>query len=150
MSKTNAPYLRTGVEEYLGRLKHYCKFEYVELPDIKASKNLSEKEICKKEGESFQKQIDQSDYLVLLDEGGKSFSSLQFADQLANWQLQSFKRLHFLIGGAYGFDPTIYEQSDLKISLSNMTFSHQMVRLLFLEQLYRGHTILKGEPYHHR
>ena len=150
ISKTNQDYLRTGLAEYLKRLEHYCKLEYVEIPDIKNAKNLNQAELKKKEGEKILAQVDSSDQLILLDENGKSFSSIAFSKQLNKWQLQSIKRLHFVIGGAYGFSEAVVQRAQSKISLSPMTFSHQMVRLIFLEQLYRAHTILKGEPYHHQ
>jgi len=150
ISKTNQDYLKQGVAEYLKRLQHYCKLEYLEIPDIKNAKNLSQSEIKKKEGEKIITGIDRGDTLILLDENGKSFSSIDFSKQIAKWQNQSIKRLHFVIGGAYGFDQAVLDRAQSKLSLSAMTFSHQMVRLIFLEQLYRAHTILKGEPYHHQ
>lgn len=149
ISKTNQAYLKIGVDEYLNRLKHYCKIDYVEISDIKNAKNLNQVELKKKEAEKILAQVEKSDTLILLDENGKSFSSVGFSEQLSKWQHLSIKRLHFIVGGAYGFDRSVLERAQSKISLSKMTFSHQMVRLIFLEQLYRAHTILKGEPYHH-
>lgn len=149
IGKTDDNYILQGIEKYLKRLKHYIKFEIIIIPDVKNSKNLSEDEQKAKEAELFLKQIQTTDQLVVLDERGSEFSSLQFADFLNKRMIGSVQNLVFLIGGPYGFDQKIYQRANYKISLSKMTFSHQMIRLFFVEQVYRAFTILKGEPYHH-
>ena len=122
----------------------------MEIPNIKKAKNISNVELIKKEGESILNTLHSSDYLVLLDEKGKDFTSLKFSQKLQGWMLSGKKRLVFVVGGAYGFSEEIYIRGDEKLSLSNMTFSHQMVRLFLVEQIYRGYTILNNEPYHHK
>lgn len=149
IGKTADSYLETGMSIYEKRLPHYLPFQKVIFPDIKNAKNLDQASLKIKEGESFLKKLDTRDFLVLLDENGKSYSSTQFAAQIEKWNIQGIDRLVFLIGGAYGFSEEVYERSNHKMSLSPMTFSHQMVRLIFLEQLYRACSINKGEPYHH-
>lgn len=150
ISKTSQDYLKNGLAEYLKRLTRYCNLDYVEIPDIKNAKNLNQAVLKKKEAEKIMEQISQGDMLILLDENGKTYSSVDFSKQINQWQIQSVKRLHFVIGGAYGFDSSLITKAQSKMSLSKMTFSHQMVRLIFVEQLYRAYTILKGEPYHHQ
>jgi 23S rRNA (pseudouridine1915-N3)-methyltransferase len=149
IGKTDDSYILEGVDKYLKRLKHYIKFEIQIIPDIKKAKNLSEEEQKIKESEQFLKNIQPTDYIVILDERGTELSSLQFADFLNKKMIASVSHLVFLIGGPYGFDQSIYQRANYKISLSKMTFSHQMIRLFFAEQIYRAFTILKGEPYHH-
>ncbi|MCF0191139.1 MAG: 23S rRNA (pseudouridine(1915)-N(3))-methyltransferase RlmH, partial [Marinilabiliaceae bacterium] len=119
------------------------------IPDIRNVKNLSHDQQKAAEAQAVMALIQPSDVLVIMDENGKQFTSRQFADYLAKMAVQGTRRLLFLIGGPYGFDKSIYDRANFKISLSPMTFSHQMVRLIFLEQLYRAHTIIKGQPYHH-
>jgi 23S rRNA (pseudouridine1915-N3)-methyltransferase len=150
IGKTNTTYLEDGTAIYEKRLKHYLPFEYQVIRDIRQSGKLSADQLKKKEGEAIQKLLKTDDYLVLLDEKGKHFTSVAFAAHLD--QLLQFpkKRLIFLVGGAYGFDEQVYQRSDAKLALSKMTFSHQMIRLFFLEQLYRGMTILRNEPYHNQ
>lgn len=150
IGKTDRPALRTLIEDYQKRLQHYIKFELIEIPDIKNSKNLSETEQKEKEGELILKLVSASDRLVLLDENAKQLDSLAFASFLQKQMNSGIKTLVFVIGGPYGFSEALYQKADGKLSLSKMTFSHQMVRLFFIEQLYRGFTILKNEPYHHR
>ena len=150
VGKTNEKYLIEGISDYQKRLKHYINFEIVEILNIKNAKNFSEKQLIKKEGEMILKQINTSDYLVLLDDQGNDFSSPSFADKLQQWMISGKKRLVFVVGGAYGFSQELYNRGNEKLSLSRMTFSHQMVRLFFIEQLYRGYTILNNEPYHHK
>lgn len=150
VGKTDSKQLQLLQDEYCKRLKHYIGFEIIVIPDIKNSKNLSEEQQKKLEGEEILKQISSSEPLVLLDEKGKSFSSMQFSSFLQKKMNSGLKNLVFVIGGPYGFSEEIYKRSSEKISLSSMTFSHQMVRLFFIEQLYRGFTILRNEPYHHR
>ena len=150
VGKTNEKYLTEGISDYQKRLNHYTNFEIVEISNIKNAKNFSEKELIKKEGEMILKQINTSDYLVLLDDKGNDFSSPSFAEKLQQWMISGKKRLVFVVGGAYGFSQEVYDRGNEKLSLSKMTFSHQMVRLFFVEQLYRGYTILNNEPYHHK
>ena len=149
VGKTNANYLKTGESDYEDRVKHYCKFEELIIPPIKNSGKLAKKDLKIKEGEFILKNIGPMDQLVLLDEKGKSFSSIDFSNFLNQKLLDSTKRLVFVVGGAFGFSEEIYKRADSKISLSKMTFSHQMIRLIFKEQLYRAFKILKGEKYHH-
>ena len=149
IGKTSEKYLIEGIYQYKNRLKHYTDFEIMEIPNIKNSKNLSEAELMKKEGELILKQIQNSDHLVLLDDKGKDFTSPRFAQKLQQWMLSGKKRIVFVVGGAYGFSEEIYKRGNEELSLSKMTFSHQMVRLFFVEQIYRAFTILNNEPYHH-
>lgn len=150
VGKTVSPELAALIGQYEKRLGHYIKFRLLLLPDLKNSKNLSENQQKEKEGDLILAQIVPSDRLVLFDEKGKSFSSLSFSNYLQKKMNNSTKKLVFVIGGPYGFSRAVYERSQEKISLSTMTFSHQMVRLFALEQLYRAFTILRNEPYHHR
>ena len=149
IGKTNEKYLIEGISDYQKRLKHYTNFERIEIANIKNAKNFSESELMQKEGELILKQIKNSDHLVLLDDKGKDFTSQKFSQKLQQWMLSGKKRLVFVVGGAYGFSDEIYKRGNEKLSLSKMTFSHQMVRLFFVEQIYRGYTILNNEPYHH-
>ncbi|WP_113664121.1 23S rRNA (pseudouridine(1915)-N(3))-methyltransferase RlmH [Pedobacter nanyangensis] len=149
IGKTEDKYLVEGIGKYLGRLKHYINFSFTAIPDIKNSKNLSEAQQKSKEAELILKQLTNSDVVVLLDEKGKKYSSMQFSQYINKQMVGSVQNLVFIIGGPYGFDESIYQRSNSSISLSDMTFSHQMVRLFFVEQLYRAFTILKNEPYHH-
>lgn len=136
-------------QEYYKRLKRYWSFETLVLPDLRNRNKLSTEEVAKQEGQKLLAELQSGDWLVLLDEKGKSFNSRQFAQQVQAWFNQSPKRLIFVIGGPYGFSEEIYRRANFKLSLSAMTFSHQIVRALFAEQLYRAATILKGDPYHH-
>jgi 23S rRNA (pseudouridine1915-N3)-methyltransferase len=149
VGKTEDKYLIEGIEKYLNRLKHYINFNIVIIPDIKNTKSLSEAQQKTKEAELINKQINPTDVVVLLDEKGKKHSSVSFSSYLNKQMIGSVQNLVFIIGGPYGFDESIYKRSNTSISLSDMTFSHQMVRLFFVEQLYRAFTILKNEPYHH-
>jgi 23S rRNA (pseudouridine1915-N3)-methyltransferase len=149
IGKTNKKYLIEGISDYQRRLKHYTNFERIEIVNLKNAKNFSESELMHKEGELVLKLIKNSDHLVLLDDKGKDFTSPKFAQKLQQWMLSGKKRLVFVVGGAYGFSDEIYKRGNEKLSLSKMTFSHQMVRLFFVEQIYRGYTILNNEPYHH-
>ena len=150
IGKTSEKYLIEGIAQYQKRLKHYTQFEMSEILNIKNAKNFSNAELMKKEGELILKQLQSSDHLVLLDDKGKDFSSPKFSEKLQSWMLSGKKRLVFVVGGAYGFSEDIYARGNEKLSLSKMTFSHQMVRLFFIEQIYRGYTILNNEPYHHQ
>lgn len=149
IGKTTDVYLLPGINDYLKRLRRYCQFDYVEFPAAKIGKNATEQETKNKEETAVLDRIEKSDFLVVMDEKGKEFSSKKFADFLSDHQMRGTKRLVFLIGGAYGFSDKIYKRSNSKIALSQMTFTHQMVRLIFTEQLYRAFTITKGEKYHH-
>ena len=149
IGKTNEQYLAEAVSKYQKRLKHYIQFEIVEILNIKNSKNMSASELMKKESELILKQLHPSDHVVILDNKGKDFTSSKFAEKIQRWMLSGIKRLVFVIGGSYGFSKHFYHRGNETISLSKMTFSHQMVRLFFIEQLYRGYTILNHEPYHH-
>lgn len=148
IGKTNERYLEEGIGLYTKRLDHYLKFEWRVLPDVKKAGKLAPPQLKAKEAETVHKQLAQGDFLILLDEGGKPMSSEAFALFLEHKLQLSYRRLIFLIGGAYGFDESLYERADSKLSLSKMTFSHQMVRLFMAEQLYRAVTILNNEPYH--
>ncbi len=150
IGKTSEKYLIEGITQYQKRLKHYTQFEMIEIPNLKNAKNFSNAELMKKEGELILKQVQSSDHLVLLDDKGKDFTSPKFAKKIQDWMLSGKKRIVFLVGGAYGFSEAVYSRGNEKISLSRMTFSHQMVRLFFVEQIYRGYTILNNEPYHHQ
>ena len=150
IGKTDEDYLQKGLEIFMKRIPHYILFEMKVIPDIKNSKNLSEEQQKEKEGELILQQILSSDELFLLDEQGLEVSSIDFARFLEKKMISGIKRLVFVIGGPYGFSGNVYTRANGKISLSKMTFSHQMVRLIFAEQLYRAFTILKGEPYHHQ
>jgi 23S rRNA (pseudouridine1915-N3)-methyltransferase len=142
-------YLEKGIAEYSKRLTHYTKFETIEIKDMKNAGRLSQPELKRKEGAEILKKIDSGDFLVLLDEAGKKMTSRLFASFIQEKMNHSTKKLIFVIGGAFGFDEVLYQRADVQLSLSDMTFSHRMIRLLFTEQLYRAFTILKGEPYHH-
>jgi 23S rRNA (pseudouridine1915-N3)-methyltransferase len=150
LGKTDSSELSRLIEEYQNRLKHYIKFELEIIPDLKNTKNLSEKLQKEKEGDAILNKLNPADVLVLLDEKGKQKTSVEFSEYLQKNMNSGLKQLVFVIGGPYGFSDAVYQKSQGKISLSKMTFSHQMVRLFVVEQLYRAFTILKNEPYHHQ
>lgn len=150
IGKTDNKNLQSLIDEYTKRLSFYVKFELEIIPDIKNVKNLSEAQQKEKEGELILAKITPTDHLILLDENGKTFSSVGFSDFLQKKMNAGIKTLVFVIGGPYGFSETVYKQAVGKVSLSEMTFSHQMVRLFIIEQIYRGFTILRNEPYHHQ
>lgn len=150
IGKTDNKQLLSLIEDYQKRLGFYIKFYFDVIPDIKNSKNLSETQQKQKEGELILKKLSATDVLILLDENGKQMDSVGFANYLQKHMNSGIKQLVFVIGGPYGFSQEVYNKAQGKISLSKMTFSHQMVRLFIIEQLYRGFTILKNEPYHHR
>ncbi|TLF44042.1 23S rRNA (pseudouridine(1915)-N(3))-methyltransferase RlmH [Maribacter aurantiacus] len=150
IGKTDSKELQKLISMYEQRLGHYVKFELEIIPDLKNTKNLSAEQQKIKEGELIFKSLANTDILVLLDENGKQYSSLEFSSYLQKKMNSGLKQLVFLIGGPYGFSEEIYRKASGKISLSKMTFSHQMVRLFFVEQLYRAFTILRNEPYHHQ
>jgi 23S rRNA (pseudouridine1915-N3)-methyltransferase len=149
VGKSAFDFVKEGEVVYENRLEHYLPFEKIIIPDIKNPKNFSKDELKKKEGELILLKVNSQDFLVLMDENGSYFSSVKFSEWLNQKLNESTRSLVFVIGGAFGFSKEIYERSNYLISLSKMTFSHQLVRIIFLEQLYRAQTILKGEPYHH-
>lgn len=142
-------YLQNGLDLYCKKLKHYIPIEYVEWPEPKAARTADKEKSLSLQADFIVSKLAAEDYLILMDEQGAVFTSRQFAAQINKWMIQSSKRIIFLIGGAFGFHPKIYALAKAKISLSHMTFSHDMVRLILLEQVYRACTILKNEPYHH-
>jgi 23S rRNA (pseudouridine1915-N3)-methyltransferase len=148
LGKTSASYLREGIAVYQDRLKHYARVEYRELPDVLA-KGITHDVLKEREGDQFMKQLKPDDVVLLLDENGEHFSSRGFAEMLQRRMNSGVKQLVLIIGGAFGFSEAMYARANGKISFSKMTYSHEMIRLLLVEQLYRAHTILKGESYHH-
>ena len=148
VGKTKEKEIQSGIDEYLKRLTRYINFQMEVIPDVKVSKKMSSGEVKILEGNEILKRLDK-DVLILLDEKGKEFTSVGFARWIENQQMNSTKQLTFLIGGAYGFSEEVYQRATSKIALSKMTFTHQMIRLIFIEQLYRAFTIIKGEKYHH-
>lgn len=149
IGKTDAKYFVEAIKEYEKRLVHYIPYEMEVIPDIKNTKNLSEEQQKIKEGELILKALQTGDYLVLLDDKGKEYTSMKFAQYIEQKMHVVPKRLVFAIGGPYGFSEDVYFRANEKLTLSRMTFSHQMVRLIFVEQLYRAMTIINNEPYHH-
>jgi len=149
VGKTNQHFVKQGLDEYCSRLTHYYPFELEIIPDIKNTKHFSVEQQKEKEGELILQSFQAGDCIVLLDERGKEFTSITFAEYIEKKVHTGLKRLVFVIGGAYGFSPSVYERANEKIALSKMTFPHQMIRLIFIEQLYRAMTILHNEPYHH-
>lgn len=149
VGKTDKDWVKQGMDIYVSRLKHYIPFSITEIPELKNVSALSKEQIKAKEGELILKNVKPADNLVLLDERGKEYSSVEFAKVLQDKINYEGKDIVFVIGGAYGFSEDVYRRANSKMSLSRMTFSHQMVRAIFAEQLYRAFTIIKGEPYHH-
>ena len=149
IGKTNIAYVKDGTGLFLNRLKHYVKLSWEELADVKNAAQLKPIDLKRIEGELILGKLKPGDVLVLLDETGNNMDSLAFANWLENKMMHAPKDFVFVIGGAYGFSDEVYKRSDFKISLSKMTFNHQLVRLIFAEQLYRAFTIQRGEPYHH-
>ncbi len=149
IGKTDDPRIADLVDVYAQRLQHYIKFELEIIPDLKNTKKLSVDQQKNQEGQLILDKLQKSDFVYLLDENGREYSSKQFAKLINKRSVSGLKNLVFIIGGPYGFSPEVYSRADSKLSLSQMTFSHQMVRLFAVEQLYRAFTILKGEPYHH-
>ena len=150
VGKTDNPALQQLISTYEKRLSYYINFDLQLLPDIKNSKSLSEEQQKIKEGELILSYVEPSHHLILLDERGKEYTSIAFADELQKKMNSGIKQLTFVIGGPYGFSQAIYQRANSKLSLSKLTFSHQMIRLFFVEQLYRAFTILRNEPYHHQ
>jgi len=149
VGKTTIPFVAAGIKEYRDRLGRYTPFEIVEIPDVKAAKSMSEAQQKVKEGEQILGRLRPSDCVVLLDERGRQFTSIEFASYIEKHQVSGRKNLVFVVGGPYGFSDAVYERADGKVSLSRMTFNHEMVRMFFVEQIYRAMTILRHEPYHH-
>ena len=149
IGKTQSTYLTTGIELYTSRLKHYIPFELKVLPDIKNTKKLTEQQQKEAEGNQVLNNIQPGDYVVLLDERGREMTSREFSGFIEKNMTSLSRNLIFVVGGPYGFSQAMYGRANEKISLSRMTFSHEMVRLFFVEQIYRAMTIIKGEPYHH-
>lgn len=150
IGKTDNPQLQMLIDVYQKRLGIYIKFEFEIIPDLKKAKNLSEEQQKQKEGELILAKLSNPDILILLDENGKQYDSVAFSEYLQKHMNSGIKQLVFVIGGPYGFSQDVYHKANGKISLSKMTFSHQMIRLFMIEQLYRAFTILRNEPYHHR
>ena len=148
VGRTTDKHFAAGINDYAERISHYMPFNITTIPELKNTKNLSEEQQKTAEGELILKQIQTQDTVVLLDEHGRELRSIELATWLER-KRNTARRLVFVIGGPYGFSPTVYERANEKLSLSRLTFSHQMVRLVFTEQIYRACTIIKGEPYHH-
>lgn len=149
VGKTDKDWVKQGMDIYLSRLKHYIPFSVVEIPELKNVSALTKDQIKAREGELILKNVRPADDLILLDERGKEYTSVELAKVIQDKITYAGKDIVFVIGGAYGFSDTVYSRANSKISLSRMTFSHQMVRAIFIEQIYRAFTIMKGEPYHH-
>jgi 23S rRNA (pseudouridine1915-N3)-methyltransferase len=147
--RTTEKYIVEGVSNYSDRIKKYVSFDILTVPELRNSRNLPLNEKKAKEGEKLSEKINNEDYVLLLDEKGKEYNTIEFAKFLEKSFMLQKKRLLFVIGGPWGFSDDMYKRSDAIISLSKMTFSHQVVRLLFMEQLYRALTVIKGDPYHH-
>ena len=148
IGKTDDKEISRLIQYYQNRLPKHWNFEITEIPDVKNAKNLSPELLKKEEGKLFLMLTENSDHVVLLDEKGKQFTSREFAAKIDNWMNSSLKKISFFIGGAYGFSEEIYQRANEKMSLSKMTFTHQMIRLFFVEQIYRADQILQGKPYH--
>ena len=149
IGKTEVAFVRQGIEEYVKRLQHYVTFNIQYIGDVKATRNMSEAQQKVAEGRSLLATLENSDHVVLLDEHGSERTSVDFSQWLERRMASGCKRLVFVVGGPYGFSPEVYKRANEKISLSKMTFPHELVRLVFVEQLYRAFTILRHEPYHH-
>lgn len=149
IGKTSIGYLKQGIDEYIKRLKHYVPFEIIYIDDIKNTKNISEDQQKRTEGTKILSLLDKSDFVVLLDEHGKEYTSMQYSSYIQKRMLSGAKKVVFVIGGPYGFSQEVYDRANDKISFSKMTFNHEMIRLIFTEQLYRAYTIINHEPYHH-
>ena len=149
IGKTEAGFVRQGIEEYVKRLQHYVAFNIQYIGDVKSTRNMSEAQQKTAEGKAILASLDNSDHVVLLDEHGVERTSIDYSQWLQRRMASGSKRLVFVVGGPYGFSPEVYDRANEKISLSKMTFPHELVRLIFVEQLYRAFTILRNEPYHH-
>ncbi len=149
VGKTSTPYISSAVEEYAKRVNRYVPFEIVTVPDLKTSKALSEDSQKQREGSAILAALQPGDHVVLLDERGREMTSREFSAEIDRRMIQGLKRLVYVVGGPYGFAKEVYDRADGKLSLSRMTFTHEMIRLFFTEQIYRAMTIMRGEPYHH-
>lgn len=149
VGKTDKDWVKQGMDIYVSRLKHYIPFVVVEIPELKNVSALTKEQIKTREGELILKNVKPTDDLILMDERGKEYTSVDFAKVIQDKISYVGKDMVYVIGGAYGFSDAVYQRANSKISLSRMTFSHQMVRAIFVEQIYRAFTIMKGEPYHH-
>lgn len=149
IGKTNERYWQDAMNEYLKRLQRYSPFEIIEMPNLRNTHSITEQQIKHAEGENLLRLLNAEDFVTLLDDKGKQYTSLQFAEWYQQRMMAGTKRLVFVVGGAYGFSRDVYERANGTLSLSRLTFSHQLVRPIFLEQLYRAQTILHNEPYHH-
>lgn len=150
IGKTHTTYIAQGIDEYIRRLQKYVKFKQLHLPDIKNTAHLSPEQRKTEEAKILLAHVQPTDLVILLDEKGKSMDSVAFSVQLQNWLNRGPRQIIFIVGGPYGFGNEVYDRANGLLSLSNMTFSHEMVRLFFTEQLYRAYTIINNEPYHHR
>ncbi len=149
VGKTKTGFVCDGIAEYVGRLRRYVPFSFVELPDVRVTKTMTEQRQKDLEGELILSRLNSGDFVVLLDEHGHEYSSMEFSAYMEKTMASGKKRALFVVGGPYGFSKDVYARADSKISLSRMTFNHEMVRMFFVEQLYRAMTILRHEPYHH-
>lgn len=149
VGKTTIPFVTAGIEEYTRRLRHYLPYSIKAIADIRKAGQMDKERQKEEEGKRILESVAAGDYLVLLDERGREYTSVEFAAYMEKQMAAGRKRMVFVVGGPYGFSPAVYARADAKISLSKMTFNHEMVRLFFTEQLYRAMTILRGEPYHH-
>lgn len=149
IGNTDKNYMKVGIDDYVKRLSYYLSFETKVIPDLKNRNTLSVEIQKEKEGQLILNHVIPGDFLILLDERGAEFSSLEFSKWIEKNMITGMRQLVFIIGGPYGFSKLVYQRADFKISLSQMTFSHQMVRLIFIEQVYRAMTIIRNEPYHH-
>lgn len=149
VGKTEDAYLREGISIYLNRLRHYVRLDFVEITELKNTRSLTQQQQKAKEAELILRKLLPADQVILLDEKGVQLTSTQFSEFIDKKQLSSVSNLVFVVGGPYGFDESVYQRANDKLALSKMTFSHQMIRFFFVEQLYRAFTILRGEPYHH-
>lgn len=149
VGKTSTGYIEQGVTEYVRRLSHYVTFDIQYVADLKNTKNLTEEQQKTSEGKLILQMLDKGDFVVLLDEHGREYRSVEFASYVQKRMSSGLRRVVFVVGGPYGFSQEVYDRANDKLSLSKMTFSHEMIRLIFTEQLYRAYTILNHEPYHH-
>lgn len=149
VGRTKIRFVIEGINEYKARLGRYTPFDLIEIPDVKSSKSMTPAQQKTLEGEQILSRLIPSDFVVLLDEKGRQFSSVEFSAYIERLQVSGRKRVVFVVGGPYGFSPEVYDRGDTLVSLSRMTFNHEMVRLFFVEQIYRAMTILRNEPYHH-
>ena len=149
VGKTKFPFIIAGINEYIGRIRRYLHFSLLEIADIKSTRTLSEEIQKQREGENILRQVHPGDIMILLDEKGKEYTSFEFSNYVEKLLVSGRKRILFVVGGPYGFSEDVYSRADAKLSLSRMTFNHEMVRLFFIEQVYRAMTILRNEPYHH-